>query len=297
MRVGFHGLLQPIADGIKLFFKEDIVPAEADKTVFKIAPVVPVFAALSALAAIPFFEGFVIADINIGLLFILAMSSLGAYGIVMAGWSSNSTYSFLGGLRSSAQVVSYEVAIGLSLVGVMLQSGSLNLSEIVQAQQQLRSGMFLFPQFIGYVVFMVAAFAETNRAPFDLPEAESELVAGYFVEYSGMRFALFYAAEYIGMIVMSSVAVLCFWGGWTAPPFMVDAWPLLAKVPGIVWFLVKVYGHIFLFYWIRATLPRYRYDHLMALGWKVLIPLALGNIVATALIRYATTVPHNSPLP
>lgn len=286
MRVGPHGLLQPIADGIKLFFKEDIIPAEADKAVFKIAPIVPVFAALSALAVVPFFEGFVIADINIGLLFILAMSSLGAYGIVMAGWSSNSKYSFLGGLRSSAQVISYEVAFGLSLVGVMIMSGSLNLSEIVKAQQQLRHGMFLFPQFIAYFVFMVAAFAETNRAPFDLPEAESELVAGYFAEYSGMRFALFFAAEYIGMIIMSSIAVLCFWGGWTLPPALLDAVPALAVVPGIVWFLMKVYIHIFLFYWVRASLPRYRYDQLMGLGWKVLIPLALANIVVTSIMKY-----------
>ena len=212
MRVGPHGLLQPIADGIKLFFKEDIIPAEADKTVFKIAPIVPVFAALSALAVIPFFEGFVIADINIGLLFILAMSSprrlRHCHGRVVV-----ELQVFLsGGLRSSAQVISYEVAIGLSLVGVMILSGSLNLTEIVKAQQQFRHGMFLFPQFVAYFVFMVAAFAETNRAPFDLPEAESELVAGYFAEYSGMRFALFFAAEYIGMIIMSSIAVLCFWG-------------------------------------------------------------------------------------
>lgn len=289
MRVGPHGLLQPIADGIKLFFKEDIVPAAADKAVFKIAPIVPVFAALSALAVVPFFEGFVIADINIGLLFILAMSSLGAYGIVMAGWSSNSKYSFLGGLRSSAQIISYEVAIGLSLVGVMILSGSLNLTEIVKAQQQFRHGMFLFPQFIAYFVFMVAAFAETNRAPFDLPEAESELVAGYFAEYSGMRFALFFAAEYIGMIIMSSIAVLCFWGGWTLPPALLDAAPALAVVPGIVWFLMKVYIHIFLFYWVRASLPRYRYDQLMGLGWKVLIPLALANIFVTSIMKYLSS--------
>ena len=286
MRVGFHGILQPIADGIKLFFKEDIVPTEADKTVFKIAPIVPVFAALSSLAVIPFFDGFVIADINIGLLFILAMSSLGAYGIVMAGWSSNSKYSFLGGLRSSAQIISYEVAIGLSLVGVMIMSGSLNLNEIVKAQQQHGYGMFLFPQIIAYFVFMVAAFAETNRAPFDLPEAESELVAGYFVEYSGMRFALFFAAEYIGMIIMSSIAVLCFWGGWTLPPLVLDWMPALAVVPGIIWFLLKVYLHIFLFYWVRASLPRFRYDHLMSLGWKVLIPLALANIVITSVVKF-----------
>jgi NADH-quinone oxidoreductase subunit H len=286
MRVGPHGILQPIADGIKLFFKEDVIPADADKTIFKISPLIFIFSALSSLAVIPFFNGFVVANINVGLLYILAMSSLGAYGIVMSGWSSDSKYAFLGGLRSSAQVISYEIAIGLSLVGVMLMSGSLNLMEIVKAQQNYWHGMFLLPQFLAYFVFMVAAFAETNRAPFDLPEAESELVAGYFVEYSGMRFALFYAAEYIGMIIMSSIAVVCFWGGWTLPPFITNAVPALKMVPGIVWFLGKVYFHVFLYYWVRATLPRYRYDQLMALGWKVLIPLALVNITATAIIKF-----------
>lgn len=286
MRVGPHGILQPIADGVKLFFKEDVIPTEADKSVFKIAPVVFLFATMSTLAVIPFFESFVIADINIGLLYILAMSSLAAYGIIMAGWASNSKYSFLGGLRSSAQLVSYEIAMGLSLVGVMIMAGSLNLSDIVKAQQQYWYGMFLIPQIIGYFVFMVAAFAETNRAPFDLPEAESELVAGYFTEYSGFRFALFFIGEYMGMIVMSCIAVICFWGGWTAPPFLVNAIPALAIVPGIVWFALKVYFHMFLFYWIRATLPRYRYDQLMSLGWKVLIPLALANVVITSTVMY-----------
>lgn len=286
MRVGFHGILQPIADGIKLFFKEDIVPAAADSTIFRLSPVIPVFAAISSLAVIPFFDGFVVADINVGILFILAMSSLGTYGVIMAGWSSNSKYAFLGSLRSSAQVISYEIAAGLSLVGVILMADSLNPSEIIKAQQHYRHGMFLIPQVIAYFVFLVAVFAETNRAPFDLPEAESELVAGYFSEYSGMRFALFYAAEYIGMIVMSSLAVICFWGGWTLPPAVVDVLPLLAAVPGIVWFVGKVYLHIFLFYWVRATLPRYRYDQLMKLGWKVLIPLALVNLVITSVVMY-----------
>lgn len=277
MRVGPHGLLQPIADGIKLFFKEDIIPANADKPIFFVAPIISLFAALSSLAVIPFFEGFVIANINIGLLFILAMSSLGSYGIIMAGWASNSKYSFLGGLRSSAQVISYEIAMGLSLVGVMMLSGSLNLIDIVKAQEKYPLGVFLFPQILGFFVFMVAAIAETNRAPFDLPEAESELVAGYFVEYSGMRFALFYAAEYIGMIVMSSIATVCFLGGWNGP-FTIPFIPF-------GWFLIKVYFLIFFYFWIRATLPRYRYDHLMNLGWKVLIPLTLLNIVITGLIK------------
>jgi NADH-quinone oxidoreductase subunit H len=288
MRVGFHGILQPIADGIKLFFKEDIIPADADKPVFKIAPMIALFAMMSSLAVIPFFEGFVIGDINIGLLYIFAMSSLAAYGVVMAGWASNSKYSFLGGLRSSAQVISYEVAMGLSLVGVMILSGSLNMSEIIKAQQEYWHGMYLIPQFLAYFIFMVAAFAETNRAPFDLPEAEAELVAGYFVEYSGMRFAFFFVAEYIGMIIMASIAVICFWGGWTIPPVLLEWVPALAAVPGIVWFLVKVYFHIFLYYWVRATMPRYRYDKLMSLGWKVLIPLALANIVVTSIVKYMT---------
>lgn len=286
MRVGPHGLLQPLADGLKLFFKEDIIPAESDKVVFQLAPIVFTFAAMSSLAAIPFYNGFVVANINIGLLYILAMSSLGAYGVVMAGWSSNSKFSFLGGLRASAQVISYEVAMGMSLIGVMLLAGSLNLTEIVKAQQQHWYGMYLIPQCVGYFVFLTAAFAETNRTPFDLPEAESELVAGYFVEYSGFRFALYFVSEYIGMIVMSSMAVICFWGGWTLPPFITHAIPALLAVPGLIWFLLKVYFHIFLFYWVRATVPRYRYDQLMALGWKVLLPLALLNIVVTSIVKF-----------
>lgn len=286
MMVGYHGLLQPIADGIKAFFKEDIIPKGADKPVFIVAPLIAMFATISSLSVIPFFEGFVIAHINVGLLFILAMSSLGAYGIVMAGWASNSKFSFLGGLRSSAQVVSYEIAMGLSLVGVMLMSGSLNLTEIVKAQQQYWHGMFVIPQFLAFFIFTVGAFAETNRTPFDLPEAESELVAGYFVEYSGMRFAFFYLAEYVGMIVMSSISVTCFLGGWTIPPFITNIFPFLNEIPGIVIFLLKLYCCLFLFYWVRATLPRYRYDQLMSLGWKVLIPLSLVNIVITALVKF-----------
>lgn len=277
MRVGPHGILQPIADFVKLFFKEDIIPAQADKPIFYIAPVIAVFATMSSLAVIPFFEGFAIANINIGLLFIFAMSSLGAYGIVLAGWSSNSKYSFLGGLRSSAQVISYEIAMGLSLVGVMMMAGSLNLSDIVKAQSAYPLKMYLIPQFLGFFVFLVSAVAETNRTPFDLPEAESEIVAGYFVEYSGMRFALFYAAEYIGMIIMSSIATVCFLGGWNGP-FEIPYIPF-------AWFAVKVYVLIFFYYWIRATVPRYRYDQLMAIGWKVLIPLALLNIVITGFIK------------
>ncbi len=286
MKVGWHGLLQPFADFVKLFFKEDVIPAAGDRAVFQVAPMISLFATISALAAIPFFEGFFMANVNVGLLYLFAMSSLSAYGLIMAGWASNSKYAFLGGLRSSAQVISYEISLGLSLVGIMMLSGSLNLVQIVEAQQKYWYGMFIFPQFLGYFVFMVCAFAETNRTPFDLPEAESELVAGYFVEYSGMRFSLFFMAEYIAMIIMSCVAVTCFMGGWTLPPIVLKWIPALSVVPGIVWFAIKVYFHMFLYYWIRATVPRFRYDHLMNLGWKVLIPLALANIVITSIVKF-----------
>ncbi len=288
IEVGPHGLLQPIADGVKLFFKEDIIPADADKPLFYIAPVIFFISTLTSLSVIPFFNHFVIADINIGLLFLFAMSSLGAYGIVISGWSSNSKYAFLGGLRSASQVISYEIAMGLSLVGVMIMSGSLNLVDIVKAQQQYPTGMYFIPQILGFFVFVVAAFAETNRLPFDLPEAESELVAGYFTEYSGFRFALFFLGEYTGMLIMSSICAVCFLGGWTVPQFIMNALPFLSKLPNIVWvlvFLVKVYAFMFFYYWVRATLPRYRYDQLMAIGWKLLIPLALLNIVITGLAK------------
>ncbi len=285
MRVGPHGILQPIADLIKLFFKEDIIPHQADRPIFYFAPVISFVAAISSLSVIPFYRDWYVANINVGLLFILAMSSLGAYGIVMAGWASNSKYAFLGGLRSSSQVLSYEIAMGLSLVGVMIMAGSLNLREIVEAQTRYPYGMFAIPQILGLFVFLVAAFAETNRSPFDLPEAENELVAGYFVEYSGFRFALFYAAEYIAMIVMASLLTICYFGGWTLPPVVIEIMPFLSVIPGIVWFVLKVYFFIFLFYWVRATLPRYRYDQLMAIGWKVLIPLALLNIFITGTLK------------
>ena len=284
--VGPLGLLQPIADGVKLFFKEDIIPDESDKPIFYLAPVIFFISALTSLSVIPFFDGFVIANINIGLLFLFAMSSLAAYGIVMSGWSSGSKYAFLGGLRSAAQVISYEIAMGLSLVGVMIMAGSLNLTDIVRAQQAYPMGMFAIPQFIGFFVFVVAAFAETNRLPFDLPEAESELVAGYFTEYSGFRFALFFLGEYTGMLVMSSIASVCFLGGWGLPTFITANLPVFfSKALGLGMFLLKVYAFMFLYYWVRATLPRYRYDQLMAIGWKLLIPLALANIVITALIK------------
>jgi len=277
MRVGWHGLLQPIADGIKSFFKEDIVPEQADKPLFLMAPIVCLVAMLVSLAVLPFAKGWVLADISIGLLFVFAMSSLASYGIILAGWASNSKYTFLGGLRSMAQVISYEIAMGLSLVGIMMISGSLNLSEIVEAQGSSFFGMYLFPQLIGFFVFFIAMLAETNRVPFDLPEAETELVSGYCTEYSGIRYAMFFMAEYIGMMVMASIGTICFLGGWNGP-FDVPFFPPL-------WFILKVYGFMFVFIWIRATLPRYRYDQLMSLGWKLLIPLALANILLTGLFK------------
>lgn len=277
MVVGPHGLLQPIADGIKLFFKEDVIPDGADKPVFFISPLICVIAALSALAVFPLWDTFVLADIDIGVLYLLALSSVGAYGVILAGWASNSKYAFLGGLRSSAQVISYELSLGLSLVGVMMMAGSANLGDIVRAQSRVP---FILLQPVAFFVFLMSAVAETNRSPFDLAEAETELVAGYCTEYSGMRFGLFFVAEYIGMFTMSALAATCFLGGWNGPGF-----GPLALVPGIVWFLLKVYALIFFYYWIRATLPRYRYDQLMGLGWKLFLPLSLANIAVTGLMR------------
>ncbi|MEW6068066.1 MAG: NADH-quinone oxidoreductase subunit NuoH [Nitrospirota bacterium] len=285
MRVGPHGLLQPFADGLKLFFKEDVMPSEADKPVFYLSPIIFMAAAMTSLSFIPYTGNFMIADVNVGLLFLFAMSGLGVYGIFMSGWSSNSKYAFIGGLRSTAQVISYEIAMGLSLVGVMIMAGSLNLSDIVKAQENSTFGIFAIPQIIGFIVFVIAAVAETNRTPFDLPEAESELVAGYFTEYSGFRFALFFLGEYIGMLIMASLCTICFLGGWTIPWYITKILPFLSYVPGIVWFLIKVYAFIFFYYWIRATVPRYRYDQLMGIGWKILIPVALANILVTGLVK------------
>lgn len=277
MRVGWHGILQPIADALKLFFKEDIIPAQADKPIFFIAPIIGVIAGVSTIAVMPLWKGFSIANLNIGILYILALSSIGSFSIILGGWASNSKYSFLGGLRSSAQVISYEISLGLSLVGVMMMAGSANLSDIVNAQAD---SWFIIPQLIAFFVFLISAFAETNRVPFDLPEAETELVAGFATEYSGMRWALFFMAEYAGMFIMSALAVVCFFGGWSGPEL-----PLIGEYSGLIWFVLKVYGFIFLFFWIRATLPRYRYDQLMSLGWKLFIPLALANIIITGLLR------------
>ncbi|UCH79624.1 MAG: NADH-quinone oxidoreductase subunit NuoH [Nitrospiraceae bacterium] len=277
MRVGWHGILQPVADALKLFFKEDIIPSQSDRPIFFVAPIIGVIAGVSTIAVIPLWKSFSIANLNIGILYILALSSIGSFSIILGGWASNSKYSFLGGLRSSAQVISYEISLGLSLVGVMMMAGSANLSDIVNAQA---NSWFLFPQLIAFFVFLVSAIAETNRVPFDLPEAETELVAGFATEYSGMRWALFFMAEYAGMFIMSSLAVVCFMGGWNGPEL-----PLVGEYSGLLWFVLKVYGFIFFYFWIRATLPRYRYDQLMSLGWKIFIPLALLNVIVTGFLR------------
>lgn len=273
--VGFMGLMQPFADGLKLLMKETILPTKANKTVFFLAPIITFMLAMLGWAVIPLSENFVIADINVGILYLFAISSLGVYGIIMAGWASNSKYAFLGAIRSSAQMVSYEVSIGFVIVTVLLCAGSLNMSDIVLAQQDKWFAITLFPMF---VVFIISALAETNRHPFDLPEAEAELVAGYNVEYSSMTFALFFLGEYANMILMSGMAVILFLGGWLPP---VD-WEPLTLVPGPVWFALKTAFILFIFIWVRATLPRYRYDQLMRLGWKVFLPFSLLWVVLTS---------------
>ncbi len=289
MEVGPHGLLQPIADFIKIFFKEDIIPVKAEKLLFQIAPLIVLVFTMINLTVIPFDKNFILADINVGLLFILASASISVYGIILAGWASNSKYSFLGGLRSASQVLSYEIALGLSLAGVVLMAGSLNLRDIVIAQHNTALGVYAIPQIIGFVVFVISAFAETNRAPFDLPEAETELVAGYLTEYSAFRYALFFLAEYVAMYIMAFLCALCFLGGWTIPKFVTDILPFLEKVPGIIWFAIKVYAFIFLYIWVRATLPRYRFDQLLNIGWKVLIPAGILNIIIIAIFKRFTS--------
>lgn len=279
--VGPFGMFQPFADALKLMAKETILPAGANKVVFIIAPMLTFVLSLVAWAVIPFGDGLVIADINVGILYLFAVSSLGVYGVIMAGWASNSKYAFLGALRSAAQMVSYEVSMGLVIINVLLCAGSLNLSAIVEAQQDMWFALPLFPMFI---VFFISTLAETNRAPFDLPEGESELVAGYMVEYSSMSFALFFLGEYANMILMSSMTVILFLGGWL-PPF--DIWPL-NLIPGPLWFILKIMMVLFVFLWVRATTPRYRYDQLMRLGWKIFLPFSLLYVVATAGFLLAT---------
>ena len=336
MRVGPWGLLQPVADGLKLLLKEDIVPTGADQLVFLLAPVISVVAAFTVFAVIPFGPNFLITDVNIGLLLILAISSMGVYGIILGGWSSNSHYPLLGALRSSAQLVSYEVAAGIALVGVLLLSNSLSMVDIVQRQQQM--GLWnIFVQPVAFFIYLVASVAETNRAPFDLPEAESELTAGFHTEYSGFRFSLYFLAEYTNMVLVSCIAVTLFFGGWLRPFPSISAldflrfapvaslwgaaafvlWlglksivpgerkffvvlagacvilgvgvgypPVLNAIQGVFWFTVKVLVLLYAFIWYRGTFPRYRYDQLMNVGWRWMIPLALANLVVTALVLY-----------
>ena len=278
-RVGPLGLLQPIADGIKLFFKEDIIVPHANRLIYIFAPTVIVITALVSYAVIPFGDSFtilgqkvdlVVADVNVGLLYLFAVSSLGVYGVVMGGWASNNKYSLLGAIRSSAQMISYELPLGLSVIGVLMITGSLSTVQIVEAQSKV---WFIVYQPLGFIIYLISAVAECSRTPFDLTECENELVAGYQTEYSSMKFALYYLAEYAHILVVSSLAVTLFFGGW-------HGWIL----PPVIWFLIKFFVFIFFFIWVRATFPRFRYDQLMKFGWKVLFPLALLNIMITAVV-------------
>lgn len=275
-RVGPYGLLQPIADMLKLLFKEIMVPRESNRYLFVIAPILSIGPAIAAWAVIPFDKGWVVSNINVGILYVFTMTSLGVYGLIIAGWASNSRYAFLGALRSAAQIVSYEIPMGFALVGVLMAAQSMNLSEIVLAQQGSILHWYWLPLFPLFVVYWISALAETNRLPFDVAEGESEIVAGFHVEYGGMAFALFFLAEYINMILVSSLATLFFLGGWLSPfegiPYVGR---LFALVPGVIWFLAKSSFFLFLFLWFRATFPRYRYDQIMRLGWKIFIPITL----------------------
>ena len=316
MRVGWHGLLQPIADGLKFLLKEDIVPAKADALIFTIAPAISLLPAFLVFAVVPFgppdmLEGLLrwtlgwfpflnldpatiariaensiasggyVTDINIAVLFVLSVSSVGILGIILGGWASNSKFPLLGALRSSAQMVSYEVALGFAIIGVLLVAGSLSLVEIVQNQRQDQI-WYVFVQPVAFVLFLICGLAETNRLPFDLPEAETELVGGFHTEYSGFRFSLFFLAEYANMIAVSAIGVILFLGGWLRP-FPNSGWlSFLDYIPGVVWFLGKVFMFLYLFIWLRGTLPRFRFDQLMQYGWKIFLPVALGNVVVTA---------------
>ena len=294
-RVGPFGLLQPAADGIKFLFKEDLTPPHVYKPLYIGAPLIAVIFALTSIAVIPFGNpvtvfGYTIplqitTDVNTGLLLILGVTSMGVYGVALAGWSSNNKYSLLGGLRASAQMVSYEISLGLSLVGVLIMTGSFSLQDIVQAQRGHFLGFIprwnIFTgQIVGFFCYLMAAYAETNRIPFDLPEAETELVAGYHTEYSAMKFAMFFMAEYANMITVACLAALLFLGGWNGPLFGPN---ILRAILPVFWFVAKVFVFLFLYIWVRGTLPRFRYDQLMAFGWKFLLPLALANLIATAI--------------
>ncbi len=302
-RVGPFGLMQPLADGIKLFLKEDLMPIASERLLFILAPIIALTCALISISVVPFggmqrvtvngvsVEMFNVADVNIGLLVILGITSIGVYGIALSGWSSNNKFALLGSLRATSQMISYELALGLSLVGVVLRAQSLSLRDIVNSQcahGALSWNIFGGVQFVAFFIYLMAAYAETNRAPFDLPEAESELVAGYHTEYSSMKFAMFFMAEYANMITVSCVATLLFLGGASSPlgHLLPDNFggPVLSAIFPILWFVVKVLGFLLLYIWVRGTLPRFRYDQLMSFGWKFLLPVAMANIVITSLV-------------
>ena len=288
MRAGPYGILQALADPIKLILKEDITPAKADKYVFTLAPIMSLVPALVAFAVIPFGPDpfYYISDINVGLLFIISVTSIGVYGIILGGWASNSKYPLLASLRASAQLISYEIAVTMTLVSVILTAGTLSLVGIVEAQ--LESGLwFGFVQPVAFALVFIGGLAETNRVPFDLPEAETELTGGFHTEYSGMRFSLFFLAEYANIIVISAVVAILFLGGWLRPFPNVAALSFLDVVPPWIWLIGKIFVFLYVFIWLRATLPRYRYDQLMALGWKLFIPIAIGNLVLTAIAKVA----------
>jgi NADH-quinone oxidoreductase subunit H len=287
-RVGPFGLLQPLADGIKFILKEELTEPHVYRPLFIAAPIIALVFAITSISVIPFgnwvnlgsWSTFLqITDMNIGLLVVLGITSMGVYGVALAGWSSNNKYSLLGAMRASAQMVSYEVSLGLSLVGVVIMAGSLSLREIVDAQRHLHWNIFFQP--VAFFIYLISAYAETNRTPFDLPEAESELVAGYHTEYSAMKFAMFFMAEYANMVTVACLATLMFFGGWLGPVFGPQ---ILQMILPVVWFCLKVFFFMFLYVWVRWTLPRFRYDQLMAFGWKILLPLAVANVVVTALI-------------
>ncbi len=285
--VGPFGLLQSLADALKYIFKEIIIPASSNKVIFILAPIITMTLALIAWAVIPFNEGQVLANINVGILYIFAVSSLGVYGIIMGGWASNSKYPFLGAIRSAAQMVSYEVSIGIIIINVLLCVGSLNLSDIVLAQQEM---WFIIPLFPMFVIFFISSLAETNRPPFDLPEAEAELVAGYQTEYSGMMYAMFWLGEYANILLMCALGSILFLGGWLSP---IDIYPF-TLVPGAVWFIFKILFLFILFALVKATVPRYRYDQLMRLGWKIFLPFSLIYVVLTAsYLFYFNLLPTN----
>ncbi len=293
MRVGPYGILQPVADAVKLMIKEDITPVRADKWVFTAAPIISMVPALIVYAVIPFGPtvrifghpvSLFVTDVNIGLLYVVSVASVGVYGIILAGYASNSKYPLLASLRASAQLISYEVAVTLTLVSVIMMAGSLSMVSIVNAQYN-QHVWFAFVQPLAFGIFVIGGLAETNRAPFDMPEAEQELTGGFHTEYSGMRFALFFLAEYANMIVVSSVATTLFLGGWLRPFPNVAALHFFDLIPSWTWFLIKSFLFLYFFIWIRATLPRYRYDQLMRLGWKVLIPLAIANLVVTGIVK------------